>query len=93
MQYTVLVRIDAAGECPVLVRDGEELLTSEGVRWRLVGDTDDYGKAIAPMQTEHGRCTASAQSLSCRRLVSRKHHCPESRSDRTLLAARSGGCS
>jgi hypothetical protein len=34
--YAVLIRIDSAGECPVIVRDGEQLPCGPGVRWRFV---------------------------------------------------------
>jgi hypothetical protein len=34
----VLVRIDSAGEYPVVVDDGEELLSGHGARWRYVCD-------------------------------------------------------
>jgi hypothetical protein len=34
--YAVLIRIDASGECPVIVRDGEQLPCGPGVRWRFV---------------------------------------------------------
>jgi hypothetical protein len=56
MEFTVLVHIDAAGECPVLVRDGDDLFPGPDVRFRLVGETDDFGQAIAWMEAEHARC-------------------------------------
>ncbi len=36
--YAVLMRIDAAGECPVIVREGERLPGGPGVRWRFVAE-------------------------------------------------------
>lgn len=50
MEFTVLVRVDAAGSCPVLVRSGEELLAREGVRWSLYGQTDDQDEAMRLME-------------------------------------------
>jgi hypothetical protein len=46
MEYTVLVRVDAAGSRPVLVRSGEELRPLEGVRWSLYGQTNDHTEAM-----------------------------------------------
>jgi len=55
VESMVLVRIDAAGECPVLVRDGDDLFPGPDVRFRFVGETDDFGQAIAWMEAEHAR--------------------------------------
>lgn len=51
--FTVMLRIDGAGRCPVLVHEGEELMTEEGVRWRLIAQTDDYDEAIWLMTVLH----------------------------------------
>jgi len=32
--YQIVYRVDEAGTCPVLVREGEELPTGPGVQWR-----------------------------------------------------------
>lgn len=46
MTYAVLVRLDAAGACPVIVSEGDELLATDGARWRFVAETDDLTEAI-----------------------------------------------
>jgi hypothetical protein len=46
MVYAVLLRLDSAGPCPVVVYDDDQLLSREGARWRLVAQTDDYGEAV-----------------------------------------------
>lgn len=38
---SVLVRIDAAGETPLLVDDTETLCPAPGVRWRFVCEVED----------------------------------------------------
>ena len=44
----VLIRIDAAGEWPVLVRDDEALLpTGDGSRWRYVCDVGTVAEGNA----------------------------------------------
>jgi hypothetical protein len=52
---TVLIRVDEAGEEPVIVHDGEELLSDPGVRWRLVAECDDLGQARALVELLHRR--------------------------------------
>lgn len=47
----VLVRIDAAGEYPVVVDDDETLLAGEGARWRYVCDVGSIAEG-------HAVCTA-----------------------------------
>jgi len=47
----VLVRIDSAGEYPVVVDDGETLLTGDGARWRYVCDVGSIAEG-------HAVCTA-----------------------------------
>ena len=48
-----LIRIDEAGEGPVIVRDDERLSTDPGVRWRLVAECDDLGQAHALLHLLH----------------------------------------
>lgn len=43
----VLVRIDSAGEYPVVVDDGEALLAKEGARWRYVCDVGSVAEGQA----------------------------------------------
>lgn len=39
-------RLDPAGACPVILREDSKPLTGgEGVRWRLVAETDDHAEA------------------------------------------------
>ena len=47
----VLVRVDAAGEYPVVVDDGETLLAIDGTRWRYVCD-------VGTVAEGHAVCTA-----------------------------------
>ena len=47
----VLVRIDAAGEYPVVVDDGDTLLAGDGARWRYVCDVGSIAEG-------HAVCTA-----------------------------------
>jgi hypothetical protein len=47
MTYTVLLRLDPAGACSVIVRDDAEPLPGgDGVRYRLVAETDDQAEAV-----------------------------------------------
>ena len=45
---SVLIRLDAAGETPLLVEDSEELCPGPGVRWRYVCEVEDseQGRAV-----------------------------------------------
>jgi len=43
----VLVRIDSAGEYPVVVDDGEKLLSTDGARWRYVCDVGSIAEGQA----------------------------------------------
>jgi hypothetical protein len=43
----VLVRIDAAGEYPVVVDDGKTLLAKDGTRWRYVCDVGSVAEGQA----------------------------------------------
>jgi hypothetical protein len=47
----VLVRIDSAGEYPVVVDDGATLLAGDGARWRYVCDVGSVAEG-------HAVCTA-----------------------------------
>jgi hypothetical protein len=50
MCYAILLRQDEAGECPVLVSQYDKLLTSRGVRWRFIAQTDDHDEAIRTVE-------------------------------------------
>ena len=45
----MFIRIDAAGECPVVVDDDEDLRSNDGARWRFVAQVETRmdGHAIA----------------------------------------------
>ncbi len=45
---SVLIRIDAAGETPLLVEDSETLCPGPGVRWRFVCEVENrkQGRAV-----------------------------------------------
>ena len=48
MTYTVVLRFDPAGAClRILHDDSEPLPGGEGVRYRLVAQTDDQDEAVA----------------------------------------------
>ena len=62
MTYAVLLRIDAAGEWPVVAGPDTDLsvASEKGVRWRLVAQTDDVAEAyrlheLLREQRESGR--------------------------------------
>ena len=45
--YAVLLCFDSAGASPLILRDDDEaLLGGDGVRFRLVAETDDHGEAV-----------------------------------------------
>jgi hypothetical protein len=45
--YAVLLRLDATGTSPVIVREDAPPLEGEkGVRYRYVAQTDDHGEAV-----------------------------------------------
>jgi hypothetical protein len=47
MRFAVVLRIDPAGQTAFISReDSEPLESEEGVRYRLLGETDDYGEAV-----------------------------------------------
>ncbi len=48
--YSILIGVDAIGEFPYHLRDGE-MLPTERVRWRLVAQTDDDDEATRIMDT------------------------------------------
>jgi hypothetical protein len=59
MTYAVLLRIDAAGEWPVVAGPDSDLSaeSDHGVRWRLVAQTDDEAEAYrlhALLQQQRG---------------------------------------
>jgi hypothetical protein len=56
MAYAVLLRLDSAGPCPVIVHDDDQLLCSEGARWRFVAETDDHREAIRVAELLQRRC-------------------------------------
>ncbi len=56
VRYTVMIRVDEAGRCPVLIHERDKLLTDPGVRWRLVTTTDDYAEAIWLMEVARRYC-------------------------------------
>ncbi len=59
MTYTVLLRLDPAGACPVILRDDSEPLPGgEGVRCRLVAETDDDMEAARVAELLWHRCAA-----------------------------------
>jgi hypothetical protein len=59
MSYAILLRLDSAGACPVLLREDAELLTSDkGVRWRFVAETDDHVEAVRLVEMLQQRCQA-----------------------------------
>ena len=41
MSYLIVLRYDSAGTCPVVLREDDQLMSSDGARWRLVAQTDD----------------------------------------------------
>jgi hypothetical protein len=59
MTYAVLLRLDGAGACPVILREDSEPWTGgEGVRWKLIAETDDHGEAIRVAELLQRRCDA-----------------------------------
>jgi hypothetical protein len=47
MFYAVLLRLDSAGACPVIVpEDAPPLGSEKGVRYRFVAQTNDHGEAV-----------------------------------------------
>lgn len=46
MPYAVLLRLDSAGSCPLILRDDSEPLTGgDGVRYRFIAETDGPDEA------------------------------------------------
>ncbi len=62
VSYAILIREDEAGVCPVLVRQYDRLLTSRGVRWRFIAQTDDHDEALRTMELLQRRCESCAPS-------------------------------
>jgi hypothetical protein len=47
MAYAVLLRLDSAGDCPVILREDSQRLSREkGVQYRFVAQTDEHGEAV-----------------------------------------------
>jgi len=47
MAYAVILCFDSAGASPLILHDDDEaLLGGDGVRFRLVAETDDHGEAV-----------------------------------------------
>jgi hypothetical protein len=56
MSYLIVLRYDAEGTCPLVLREDETLVSSDGVRWRLVAQTDDADLAariVDQLRTRH----------------------------------------
>jgi hypothetical protein len=56
MSYLIVLRYDAEGTSPIVVREDEALVASDGVRWRLVAQTDDADLAariVEQLRTRH----------------------------------------
>jgi hypothetical protein len=58
MAYAILLRIDAHGARPELVREDDKLPPEKGVRWRYVARTDDYEEALRVAEALRRRCEA-----------------------------------
>lgn len=50
MECEVLVRVDAAGSTPLLVRQGESVPVHDDVRYSLFGRTDDREEALRMLE-------------------------------------------
>ena len=55
MAYAVLLRLDAAGACPVIVSADDELPSADGTRWRFVAATDSLAEAVRLHEQLHER--------------------------------------
>jgi hypothetical protein len=53
--YSVVIGRDEHGSFPMLRLDEDEL-PGGAVRWRLVGQTDDYPETVALLNGAHDRC-------------------------------------
>jgi len=56
MSYLIVLRYDAEGTSPLVLREDEQLVASDGVRWRLVAQTDDADLAariVDQLRTRH----------------------------------------
>jgi hypothetical protein len=56
MSYLIVLRYDTEGTCPLVLREDETLVSSDGVRWRLVAQTDDADLAariVDQLRTRH----------------------------------------
>jgi len=62
--YAVLLCFESAGASPLIVRDDDEaLISGDGVRFRLVAETDDHGEAVRVAELLR-RQIAAGESLS-----------------------------
>ena len=61
MTYAVLLRIDPASTCPVIVpEDSPPLQADKAVRYRFVAQTDDHGEAVQVLELLHRRLEEQA---------------------------------
>ena len=59
MTWAAILRFDPAGVCVNILRDdAEPLPRGDGVRYRLVAQTDDHGEAIRVAELLKRRCDA-----------------------------------
>lgn len=58
MAYAILLRVDAQGTRPVLVREDDKLPPEKGVLWRYVARTDDHAEALRLAEVLRQRCDA-----------------------------------
>jgi hypothetical protein len=69
VMYAVLIRFDASGECPVVVRDGDPLPDGPGVRFRFVAQAGDDAEACRIVLGLQPECLA-LRAAANRRLPS-----------------------
>jgi hypothetical protein len=55
MEYAVLLRVDAAGKCPVIAGPDTDLSGEDGARWRLIAETDDKREAFRLLCALHDK--------------------------------------
>ena len=65
---SVLIRIDAAGETPLLVEDSETLCPGPAVRWHFVCEVEDrkQGRVVVErlkQRPEYGSCDYPSEEL------------------------------
>jgi hypothetical protein len=64
VSYAILIREDEAGACPVLVGTYDRLLTSRGVHWRFIAQTDDHAEAVRTVELLQRRYDSDAGARS-----------------------------